>query len=183
MEQSKTVCFSGYRPEKFAFILHQGNEAYLALEKRIETAILQAVDKGYTSFLCGMAKGFDLVAGGVVVALKDSWVELAGLNIVAVLPFERQGFSSEQWRTLHRMVLSSANEIVTMSPHYHSKAYHDRNRYMVDQSSCLVCYYDGKKGGTDYTVRYARQQGLTIINVVEHDTLSLCGVNEQLPLP
>lgn len=51
MEKHKTACFSGYRPEKLAFILHQGNEAYLALEKRIEAAILQAVDDGYTSFI------------------------------------------------------------------------------------------------------------------------------------
>lgn len=165
MARCGTVCFSGYRPEKFAFILHQGNEDYLALENRIEAAILQAVDAGYTSFICGLAKGFDLVAGSLVVALKESWAELADLNVVAVLPFERHGFSSEPWRTLHRMVLDGASDVVTLAPKYHSQAYHDRNRYMVDNSSRLICYYDGQKGGTDYTVKYAGEKGLNIVNV------------------
>ncbi len=166
-EKRQTACFSGYRPEKFTFILHQGNKDYLALEKRIEEAILQAVDEGYTSFICGMAKGFDLVAGSLVVALKESWAELAALNVVAVLPFERQGFSSEPWHTLHKMVLDRASEVVTLAPKYHPQAYHDRNRYMVDNSNRLICYYDGQKGGTDYTVKYAREKGLEIVNVFE----------------
>ena len=165
MIKQKTACFSGYRPEKFEFILHQGNEAYLALEKRIENAILQAVDDGYTSFICGAAKGFDLVAGSLVVALKESWAELAGLNLVAVLPFQRHGFSSEPWRTLHQMVLGAASEVVTLASKYHPQAYHDRNRYMVDHSSRLIYYYDGQKGGTDFTVKYAEERRIAIVNV------------------
>ena len=167
MDRKKTLSFSGYRPDKFEFILHQGNEAYLELEKRIENAILQAVDDGYTSFICGAAKGFDLVAGSLVVALKESWAELAELNLVVVLPFQRQGFSSDPWRTLHRMVLGGASEVITLASKYHPQAYHDRNRYMVDHSSRLICYYDGHKGGTAYTVKYAYENGLIIVNVAE----------------
>ncbi|MDL2260530.1 SLOG family protein [Deltaproteobacteria bacterium OttesenSCG-928-K17] len=167
MGKQKTACFSGYRPEKFAFILHQGNKAYLTLEKSIENAILQAVDDGYSSFICGAAKGFDLVAGSLVVALRESWAELADLNLVAVLPFERHGFSSEPWRTLHKMVLGGASEVVTLASKYHPQAYHDRNRYMVDHSSRLICYYDGQRGGTAYTVKYAGENGLIIVNVAK----------------
>ena len=170
MEKSKTVCFSGYRPEKFAFIFHQGDEAYLALESRIEEAILQAVDDGCTSFICGMAKGFDLVAGSLVVALKESWAELTDLELVAVLPFGGHDYSGEPWRTLHQMVLNAAGEVITLASKYHPQAYHDRNRYMVDHSSRLICYYDGKKGGTAYTVKYAGEQGLAIVNVAESES-------------
>jgi len=167
MEKLKTACFSGYRPGKFEFILHQGNEAYLALESRIENAILQAVDDGCTRFICGMAKGFDLVAGSLVVALRESWSDLADLQIVAVLPFEKHSFSSEPWCTLHKMVLSNASEVVILAKKYHPQAYHDRNRYMVDQSSRLICFYDGKSGGTAYTVRYALEHGLKVINTTK----------------
>ena len=165
--KTQTACFSGYRPEKFSYIMHQGEKAYLALEERIEATILKTVDEGYDTFICGMAKGFDLVAGSIVVALKDSWAELKDLKLVAALPYEGHGFSGNPWYILHQMVLRAASEVVTLSPDYHSKAYHDRNRYMVDRSSRLICYYDGKKGGTHYTVKYAEQQGLTIINVKE----------------
>jgi len=168
MERQKTACFSGYRPEKFSFIMHQGAGAYLALEKRIEEAILNAVDDGYSCFLCGMAKGFDLVAGSVVMALKESWAELADLDLVAVIPFQGHGFSGNPWHILYEMVLGAASEVVVLSPEYHSQVYHDRNRYMVDHSNRLICYYDGKKGGTGHTVKYAGEQGLTIVNIAAH---------------
>lgn len=48
---------------------------------------------------------------------------------------------------------------------YCKQAFHIRNRYMVDHSSRLICYYDGQLGGTDYTVNYARKKGLDIINL------------------
>ena len=166
MEKMKTACFSGYRPEKFSFIMHRGVDAYLALEKRIEKTILQAVDDGYSCFMCGMAKGFDLVAGSIVMALKESWPELSYVDLVAVVPFQDHGFSGNPWHVLHEMVLGAASDVVVLSPEYHSLVYHDRNHYMVDHSSRLICYYDGKKGGTDQTVKYAGEQGLTIVNVL-----------------
>ena len=55
-----------------------------------------------------LAKGFDLVAGSLVVARKESWAELA------VLPFEGHDFSSEPWRPLHLMVLSASSNVVTL---------------------------------------------------------------------
>ncbi|UQZ90477.1 hypothetical protein C4J81_15180 [Deltaproteobacteria bacterium Smac51] len=161
----KTVCFSGYRPEKFSFIMKKGVEEYLALEKRIEETIIQAVDDGYDTFLCGMAMGFDLVAGSIVVALKESWADFANLNLVAVLPFEGHGFVGDPWHILHQMVLGQASQTVTLSSTHHPEAYHDRNRYMVERSSRLICYYNGKKGGTDQTVKYAKVKGVEIVNV------------------
>jgi len=57
MLKEKTACFSGYRPEKFSFILLNGQEQYLRLEARIKTELTKAVQEGYDTFLCGMAKG------------------------------------------------------------------------------------------------------------------------------
>jgi hypothetical protein len=45
-------------------------------------------------------------------------------------------------------------------------AYDLRNRNIVDHASRLICCCDGKKGGTDQTVKYAGEQGLTIVNVL-----------------
>jgi len=166
MDKESTVCFSGYRPEKFSFILNKGEAAYLALRERTGHAIIQAINDGYTTFLCGMAKGFDLVAGSVLLELMEKRPGMAEVKLIAVLPFEGHGFSGP-WQIVHQLVLGRADEVVTLASKYHPKAYHDRNRYMVDNSSCLICYYDGQKGGTDYTVKYAEQQRFTIVNVVE----------------
>ena len=70
------------------------------------------------------------------------------------------------------MVLRGASEIITLAAKYHPQAYHDRNRYMADHSSRLICYYDGKKGGTHFTVKYAEERRLAIINVAEQKAKS-----------
>ena len=36
---------------------------------------------------------------------------------------------------------------------------------MLDHSSVLVCYYDGRPGGTRYTVEYALRRGIEIFDV------------------
>ena len=40
-----------------------------------------------------------------------------------------------------------------------------RNRYLVDHANFLIAVYDGKPGGTQYTVEYARKKGLEIVQI------------------
>ncbi len=162
--KKSTVCFSGYRPKNFSFILNKGEAAFIALRERTGEAIIQSVNEGYTTFICGMAEGFDLVAGSVLLERMESEHNKGAIRLIAALPFEGHGFLSP-WQVLHQLVLSKADEVITLAPKYHPEAYHDRNRYMVDNSSRLICYFDGKKGGTDFTVKYARAKGWGLINV------------------
>jgi len=37
---------------------------------------------------------------------------------------------------------------------------------MVDNSTELITYYDGKSGGTKYTVYYAKTKGLNVHNIL-----------------
>lgn len=62
-------------------------------------------------------------------------------------------------------ILGKCDEVITLSTRYHRKCYHERNRYMVDNSSRLICYYDGSDGGTGYTVNYALNSKIEIINL------------------
>ena len=58
---------------------------------------------------------------------------------------------------------------------YFSGCFSVRNRFMVDSSSLLICYFDGQAGGTAQTVHYAQGSGLHIINLSPrtYDQLSL----------
>ncbi len=51
-----------------------------------------------------------------------------------------------------------------MNDVYRSGIYHQRNRLMVDNSSLVIAYSDGT-GGSQYTVNYARKQGLGVKNI------------------
>lgn len=63
MEKTKTVCFSGYRPEKFSFPLNSESEQYNKLLWHINLSIIFGIEDGYDTFLCGMAQGFDILCG------------------------------------------------------------------------------------------------------------------------
>lgn len=125
---------------------------------------MQAVEDGYATFLCGMAQGFDLVCGALALELKQNRPECSALRLIAVPPFRGHGFS-DAWGVIHSLIMSRADDIIYPSEENSRHAYHIRNRYMVDHSSRLICYYDGQPGGICHTVAYARQNGLEIINL------------------
>ena len=110
-----------------------------------------------------MAIGFDIEAAEVALALRG---ELAGLQIVAVVPFEgmQKGFS-EVNRTRFERIVAKADETVTLAPKYSVEVYAVRNNFLVDNSSACIAYFDGSKGGTAYTVRRAVKGLLRLTNL------------------
>ena len=50
---------------------------------------------------------------------------------------------------------------------YSRGIFYARNRFLVDSSALLICFYGGKPGGTKYTVDYAALKGLDIINLAK----------------
>ena len=159
MSKIRTVCFSGYRPEKFSFILLNGQEQYLKLEARIKAELTKAIQDGYGTFLCGMAKGFDLVCGNITLSLKENDPVFAHTKLIAVPPYHGHRFDGP-WGIIHSLVMGKADEVIYPTDQQNSHVYHIRNRYMVNHSSRLICYYDGQAGGTKYTVRYAEDKGV-----------------------
>ena len=167
----KTACFSGYRPEKFPFSLESDCESYIGLQADITRAIGESVKAGYTRFLSGMARGFDLICSGILLEMKSLSPVYADLELVAVLPFAGHGFKGK-WGHVHDLVLERVAEVVTLAGKYHRDAYLERNRYMVEQSGQLLCYFDGQPGGTAQTVRYALRRGLEICNLADYEPLT-----------
>lgn len=170
MNQPKTACFSGYRPEKFSFPMEADCKEYISLQSGITRAIGESVQAGYRRFLSGMARGFDLVSSAILLEMKKMSPVYAGVELVAVLPFAGHGFSG-RWGVIHDAVLEEADEVVTLASPRCRKAYLERNCYMVERSSKLLCYYDGQLGGTAHTIRYAVRSGLEVFNLADYDLL------------
>lgn len=67
-----TACFSGYRPEKSPFSLeNKTSPQYLWLQQSIHNAIIEALRLGYLTFLCGMAKGFELLCADILLDIRE----------------------------------------------------------------------------------------------------------------
>ena len=45
---------------------------------------------------------------------------------------------------------------------------HERNQFMIDNSSLVISLFNGKPGGTKKTLDYAKQQGLDIVVISPH---------------
>lgn len=118
-----------------------------------------------------MAVGFDLAAAQCALSLRE---ELKGLKVVAVVPFEGvQNRFSQSQRLLFERVVAEADEKLCLAPKYSIMAYSVRNNFLVDNSSAVVAYFTGEKGGTAYTVHRAVKNLSYIINIYNNPQQNL----------
>ncbi len=169
IEREKTCCFSGYRPHKFPFEFAANNEEYQALESGVLNAILKSYNEGYNVFLCGGAKGFDLLCGELCLTLKKRFTDI---KLICVLPFKNQAQSfSREWQLRYSYVLEHCDVINYISEDYYPGCFFKRNEKMVDYSSRVITYHNGRSGGTARTLAYAQLNKLEIINVCREDVM------------
>jgi len=157
-EHKQICCFSGHRPEK----LSASEQALLM--NGLEATVRRAAGAGFTAFLTGMGRGFDLWAARTVLSLRDE----LGLELWCAVPYAGQEEHwPAEWRALYQEVLLSARRVYCLHTHYTPQCFHDRNRFMVENAQRLICYFNGSPGGTAYTLRLARAHGLEIENLAD----------------
>ncbi len=165
-DKSKNVAFSGHRSFKTArsLSLFCGINS-LSLEPRLDEVLQELITEGYNTFLSGMAEGFDLLAAGAVLRIRNF---NRHVRLIAVVPYRGQaaGFDDDS-RSRYHELLDQADEVVMLSESYYEGCFHRRNDFLLENSSYLVCYYNGAAGGTKYTVERARKLGTAITNLCE----------------
>ena len=65
----------------------------------------------------------------------------------------------------YERVLKKCDEVIVLSENYYNGCLHYRDRYMVDKSDVLICFLREDKGGTYYTVNYAKKNNVPVIEV------------------
>lgn len=127
----------------------------------LESCVQGLIDKGFDTFLCGMARGFDLLAGGTVARLKG---KNPHVKLVACIPCPEQDkyFTAEE-KEKYKEVLSACDEVKLVSDKFYRGCMLKRDRYMVDNCSLLFGYGRSKKGGTHYTITYAQSKKKKVI--------------------
>jgi len=166
IKQEKSLCFSGHRSEK----LPQSKEKLEELKETLQEEIDKAIENGFDTFYFGACYGFDLMCAEAVLKRKRiiNFNNPKIIILIAVAPFEEQAKNwSEEDRELYYDTLAQCDDVIMLNTSYKPGCYFQRNRYMVDNSSKLICYYDGGRGGTEYTVRYAEKNNLEITNLFE----------------
>ena len=173
-DRLKTVCFTGHRT------IPSGDDLK-ALIGRVDGLVMAAYKKGYRVFIAGGAVGFDTLAACRVIVFRRRHPDV---RLQLVLPCRNQ---TEKWENtdtlaLYKRILGEADEVEYVTDFYTDTCMHERNRLMVDRSALCIAYLKSTRGGTAYTVNYAKKQGLGILNtcdnsfsIAEFDKFSVFG--------
>ena len=156
-KRMQTCCFTGHRelpPEEQAEIAN-----------RLECVISAQYQKGIRYYGAGGALGFDALAARTVIRLREN---CPGMKLILVLPCltQTRGWPAADVLEYER-IKAQADKVVYTAQQYTRGCMHRRNRHLVDNSGVCVCYLNRDSGGTAYTVRYAKEKGLEIVNLVQ----------------
>ncbi len=167
---TKTCCFTGYRPHRFAFSPDglRPEQVQAALGGQIR----RLYDEGVRTFISGMSAGVDLWAAAEVLALRRLYPDV---RLVAAIPFTGQ---ETRWpipvQREYRRILDACQQVEVLctaaeAAEDPSACYRLRNRWMVDRAGTVlaVCEVDvaDSRTGTASTVRYARRQQRRILYI------------------
>jgi uncharacterized phage-like protein YoqJ len=152
----KACCFTGHRD------LPKGEAEQLT--EKAKALILLLIQEGFTEFRVGGAVGFDMIMAELLLRLRDE--KKQEIRIISVIPFPswRAKWSSEEIRR-QNVILEKSDEVIFVRQHYCQGIYMIRNRALADGAQVCIAYCNRPKGGTAWTVRYAKQNGLRTYNL------------------
>lgn len=147
-------CFTGHRPERLGM---PESEVISSLNKEIRSAVAD----GFQTFISGMARGVDLWAAEIVLALRDGG---AAVRLICASPY--RGFESrwsQEWQERYRWVMEQSDLVRFTCPEYSGDCFQQRNQWMVDHSARVIAVYNGQPSGTRNTIEYARRCRVPVI--------------------
>jgi len=152
----KACCFTGHRD------LPKGEAEQLT--EKAKALILLLIQEGFTEFRVGGAVGFDMIMAELLLRLRDE--KKQEIRIISVIPFPSwwAKWSSEEIRR-QNVILEKSDEVIFVRQHYCQGIYMIRNRALADGAQVCIAYCNRPKGGTAWTVRYAKQNGLRTYNL------------------
>ena len=163
--KEKTCLFTGHRD--------LGEDKIVHIVPRLEIEIDKLINQGVNTFISGAALGFDFIASTVIMKKQNIFIETGEgeyVRHILALPFRDfdRKWPSDKHRAFYReVILPLADEVIYVSDDYDQDVYRRRNQFMVDNAAHCLCALMRDKSGTGQTVRMAKKQGLSVINVAE----------------
>ena len=159
IDRNASCSFTGHRA------IPDGMAGYLL--QRIKDGVTYLYSHGVKTYLTGGALGFDTLAAKAVIECRYVHEDI---RLILVIPCRDQtrGWKQRDIET-YEYIKGLADDVICLSEHYYNGCMHYRNRYLIDNSSSCICYLTQAKGGTAYTVSYARHMGLSIFNLAQKE--------------
>ena len=171
----KICAFTGSRPEKMPVLQNPESAEYKELIGRIRTQIKELTEReNVTSYLSGAAKGIDLIAAEIVLELKRDYPKI---TLECVVPYLAQANGwSEEHKEQYQSVLDRSDKVTVLQEDFSRGCLQKRNRYLVENADIVLAVWNGTKGGTEYTIKYAEKlnKELIIIHVDQDGNGGCC---------
>ena len=156
-DKKHTCCFTGHRPDKMP-----AGDKLDELRMSVKTAAEVLINRGYDTFITGMAPGFDLLATEIL--LHES--EFRQVRLICALPYRyrhiEQAAGSGQ-SGVYLEALEKCKAAAYFFENYDSRCYKVRNQFMVNCSSFVIAYLkdpSALKTGTAMTLNMAERNGV-----------------------
>ena len=150
-----------------AFFGHRYIDNPLKVEELLEEQIRKLInEKEYVDFVVGRNGEFDQCVSSTVLRVRKN-VRDDNSALVLVLPYVTAEYlnNEEYFHDYYTDI-----EISYSASMAHPKsAIQIRNREMVDRASLIICYIEENTGGAWQSVKYAIEQGKTVINLSKSD--------------
>ena len=118
---------------------------------KMKKIVKQAIKNGIETFYCGMAMGFDLLAGEYLAKQKKSNPQL---RLIACVPcYGQEKYFSDKDKKRYVDLLKKSDEQIVLADHYFNGCMQIRDKYMAERADILIAYCNKDKGGAAYTVK------------------------------
>lgn len=149
---------TGHRPDKL------GGYSKDVEERLYRLAYSYLKETKPSRVITGMALGWDMAVAEACIVL--------GIPFTAAIPFEGQ---ETKWplasqERYHFLLSYAAEQIIVCDGFYEAWKLLKRDEWMVDQGDKVIALWNGSKGGTGHTVKYAQTKGKEVVNLWERWT-------------
>ncbi len=154
--EEKICCFTGHRIKK----LNMNLEIVKIL---LEKAIDETLKNGCFCFISGMAEGIDIFAAEIVLRKK---AQNEKIKLWCALPYPSfKAVGGEDIKNLFEEIISKADRVEAISDHYFKGCFQKRNKWMVDNSTEVIAFFNGEESGTKNTIDYAKKTNKIVNNI------------------
>ncbi len=154
--EEKICCFTGHRIKK----LNMNLEIVKIL---LEKAIDDTLKRGCFCFISGMAEGIDLFAAEIVLRKK---AHNEKIRLWCALPYPLfKAAGGEDVKKMFSEIISQADRVEAINDHYFKGCFQKRNKWMVDNSTEVIAFFNGEKSGTGNTIEYAKKTNKIVNNI------------------
>lgn len=158
---NKVCCFTGHRPQSLPWRFNEQDERCIKMKNKLNEEIIKAIKNGYTTFISGMALGFDMICAEIILQLKKEYPDI---KLIGAIPCKTQDkLWNEKDKQRYKNILSKLDGVRCIYDDYIGpKCMLERNQYMINNSSLVIALFNGKNGGTKNTLDYVKKSGIKI---------------------